>query len=292
MNPSFCAHSAYSTLCHEIWNSFFSKDFLFYFVSLVVVIDDQVKLLVKHASLLRISIYFADSRPPTLQILHRRRYKKVYGKMYDRMQISLCISVMWIRCPVSSHRCTRLRFFCLYRCRKERQGMSTRPKRYMSVYFIFSNIYHAEKDTSDWTCIERRKENHFPSRAKTGLWMCRSFFCNFYHRLTCVLCWRCYESIIWLSFILLAIDGFGLHSEITSGFFCSLHVMLLQSGYIDEYILINFEVMSEILRLCLQSIILGLFLKLINFDVMSEFWRFKAFVIFSTGTRTKLKRNF
>jgi hypothetical protein len=106
--------------------------------------------------LLRLPLF---SRSP-FQILQLRK-----KRMYDRMQISfsLCISVMWIRCPVSSHRCTRVLSFFLSSPVQKRGTKGS-----MSVYFIFSNIYHAKKDTLG---IEHassdggdEKENHFSSR--------------------------------------------------------------------------------------------------------------------------------
>lgn len=75
------------------WNLkfLFSEDFLFYFVSLVVVIDDQVKLLVKHASLLRISIYFADSRPHSSNIALETAQKSVWEDVWSNANISVYI---------------------------------------------------------------------------------------------------------------------------------------------------------------------------------------------------------
>ena len=142
-----------------------------------------------------------------------REKKTMYEKMYDRMQISLSLCVyLWceldVQCRVIGAQ-EFCRFFCHPGAEKGHQGS-------MSVYFIFSNIYHAKKDTPsiEHASSERRmagrKGKRIIFRLEKRLQMCRKlFFCNFYHRLTLVLClsWRCYESIIWLSFILSSISN-------------------------------------------------------------------------------------
>lgn len=128
------------------------------------------------------------------------------------ISFSLCISVMWIRCLVSSHRCTRVFFFSSFFVVIPVQKRSAEGVWVCILYFpIFimpkkthwaSNMHQAMAVAG----AKEEKENHFSSR-KPASNVQEAFFCNFYHRLTRVLClpWRCYESIIWLSFILSSI---------------------------------------------------------------------------------------
>lgn len=124
--------------------------------------------------------------------------KKNYEKMYDRMQIVPCISVMWIRCPVPSHRCTRFIF-----CQAGAVEVGVEGERDIRMCILYFPIFIMPKRTRRCEiCIGRSKENHFSSR-RMALNVQKLFSCNFYHRLTRVLCsptLRKYNLIIFYPF--------------------------------------------------------------------------------------------
>lgn len=118
--------------------------------------------------------------------------------MIECKYLSLCVSVMWIRCPVSSRRCTGYFFIG---AENGRRGSMSRSATRRSIFYIFQYL-------SCWKGQEQRIEHAHLAvegrfRLEKRLWMSRAafFFCNFHHQLTRVLYLRCFKTIIWLSFI-------------------------------------------------------------------------------------------